>query len=196
MRRAFLVLPLGVDALDGSAKMTPEAINSEKVTLHKSEIAMIRQITSTMRRSLPLLFIGMLITGVRAQESQRDQQLPRGLTNQNHSNPTTMTATASIPFEFWIGPEKMPPGQYVLEIIVPSVATLRRDDGRVQQELFTLSIGGPVAQKESRLIFVLRNEKLMLSEIWCVEGKRRLTSQAALSSGDRLQAKVVSLSYP
>jgi hypothetical protein len=157
---------------------------------------MIRQTAVALRRILGLVFIAMLIIVACAQESHPAQKSTTGLTTQEHPNPTTMNGTASIPFEFWIGPEKLPPGQYELEVIVPSIAILRRDDGKVQQELFTLEIGEPVAQKESKLIFVLRNEKLMLSEIWCVEGKRRLTSQAALSSGDRVQARVVSLSYP
>ena len=156
---------------------------------------MIWQITVALKRILVLVFIGTLMAAAYAQESQPGQQLS-GLKTQSHPDPTPMTAMASIPFEFWIGSEKMPAGQYVLEIIVPSVAMLRRDDGKVQQELFTLDIGGPVAQKESRLIFVMQNDKFMLSEIWCVEGKRRLTSQNVLSSSDRAQAKVVSLSYP
>ena len=157
---------------------------------------MIPQTTVALKRILGLAFIGMLIIVACAQESQLAQNSPRGLTTQTHPNPTTMNATASILFEFWIGPEKMPPGQYELEVIIPSVAILRSDDGKVQQELFTLEVGDPVTQKESRLIFVFRNEKFMLSEIWCVEGKRRLTLQTAPSSGDRVQARVVSLSYP
>ena len=171
------------------------AINWEKVTLRKSEVAMVRQVAVTLKKILPLLFIGALVAAACAQESQPDQRLLRGLTTQSHPNPATMTAAASIPFEFWIGTEKMPAGQYVLEIIVPSIAILRTDDGKAQQELFTLSIGGPVTQKESRLIFVLRNEKLTLSEIWCVEGKRRLTSQTAPSDEDGVQTRVVTLSY-
>lgn len=157
---------------------------------------MIRQTAVALRRILALAVIATLISAAWAQESQPAQSLSRRTNYSKASNSTTMNATASIPFEFWVGPEKMPPGKYELEIIVPSIAMLRSDDGKVQQELFTLDIGGPVAQKESRLIFVLRNEKLMLSEIWCVEGKRRLTSQTTLSSGDRVQARVVRLLYP
>jgi len=157
---------------------------------------MIRQVAVALKKILALVFIGALVAAACAQEGQPDQQLLRGLMTQSHPNPATMTAAASIPFEFWIGTEKMPAGQYVLEIIVPSVAILRTDDGKAQQEIFTLGIGGPVTQKDSRLIFELRNEKLMLSEIWCVEGKRRLTSQTAPSAGDDVQTRVVSLSYP
>ena len=170
-------------------------IDSKKL-FQISEFAMIRQTAIALRGILTLFFIGMLITGASAQGREPSGQLAAGPTAQEHLNPKPMIATASIPFEFWIGPERMPSGHYVLEIIVPSVAILRTEDGKAQQELFTQDTGGPVVQKESRLIFVLRNEKPMLSEIWCVEGKRRLTSETAPSSGDHVQTRVVSLSYP
>ena len=157
---------------------------------------MIRQFAVALKKILALVFIGALVAAACAQESQPDQQLLKGIKTQTHPETAIMTATASIPFEFWIGTEKMPAGEYVFEIIVPSVAILRTDDGKAQQELFTLGIGSPVTQKESRLIFVLRNEKLSLSEIWCVKGKRRLTSQTAPSAGNGVQTRVVSLSYP
>ena len=149
----------------------------------------------TLRSTIVFLCVGMLITGAWAQESAPAADLPQGLSNQERTKPKPLIAVASIPFEFWIGPEKMPSGLYVLEIIVPSVVVLRSKDSKAQQEVFTLDVGGGVVQKESRLIFVLRNERPMLSEIWCVTGKRRLTSETAPTE-DYVRTRVVGLSYP
>jgi hypothetical protein len=85
--------------------------------------------------------------------------------------------SANIPFEFWIGPQKMPSGNYTVEVLVPSVSIVRSADGSLEQEVYMVDIGPAVTQQESRLIFVIRNGKQELTEIWCVSGKRGLAAQ-------------------
>jgi hypothetical protein len=163
--------------------------------VRESEVAMSRQIALRLRRVLAICLIEILATAVCAQLSQSAQKSSTEVHGQNLPSRTAITVKASIPFDFWIGPEKMPAGLYTLEVIVPSVAIIRSTDGKLEQELFTVDIGAPVPENESRLIFVTRNGKNMLSELWCIEGKRRLTAQSAESPKDRNLTTVVGLSY-
>ena len=156
---------------------------------------MSRQIALGFRRVLAFCLIAILTTAGCAQQSQSAQKSSVTVNDQSRPGLTTTTGKASIPFEFWIGPERMPAGHYTLQIIVPSVAIIRSADGKLEQELFTVDVGAPVAENESRLIFVTRHGKNMLSELWCIEGKRGLTAQSAEGPKDGDLTRVVDLSY-
>jgi hypothetical protein len=153
-----------------------------------------RQGVLGLGRVLTFCLIEILAPAVCAQSLPAQKSGPK-VHAQNLPGPTPMTVEGSIPFEFWIGPEKMPAGQYTLQVIAPSIAIIRGTDGKMEQELFTVDIGAPVAEIESRLIFVTRNGKNMLSELWCIEGKRRLTAQSAEAPRDGDMTRVVDLSY-
>ena len=155
---------------------------------------MIQQVRSALWTILALCFIQLLAVTVSAQEGSPTQKAGTAPAGQKHSDPA-IHATASIPFDFWIGPEKMPAGQYVLEMIVPSVGVIRSADGKVEQELYTLDTGDPVEEADSRLIFVMQNDKPVLSEIWSIHGKRRLTSRDNDPPEGNAQTKVVALLY-
>ena len=157
---------------------------------------MSRQVALGFRRVLAFCLIEILTTAVCAQQSQSAQKSDLTVHAQDLAGPTTTTVKASIPFEFWIGSERMPAGQYTLQVIAPSIEIIRSADGKVEQELFTVEIGAPVAENESRLIFVTRHGKNMLSELWCIEGKWRLTAQNAEGPKDGDLTRVVDLSYP
>jgi hypothetical protein len=148
-----------------------------------------------LRRILALGLIWIPVAAASAQQNPPAQKPVAELHAQNLPSRTTVTAKANIPFEFFIGPEEMPAGQYELQVIVPSVAIIRSIDGKRVQELFTLDIGPPVPENESRLVFVTRNGKRALTEIWCIEGKRRLTAEFTADQGDGAPTKTVDLSY-
>ena len=93
---------------------------------------MIQQVRSALWTILALCFIQLLAVTVSAQEGSPTQKAGTAPAGQKHSDPA-IHATASIPFDFWIGPEKMPAGQYVLEMIVPSVGVIRSADGKVER---------------------------------------------------------------
>jgi hypothetical protein len=103
--------------------------------------------------------------------------------------------TANIPFEFWIGSQKMPSGTYTMEVLVPSVSILRSADGKLEQQLYMVDIGPPVTAEESRLVFVVRDGKEDLMEVWCVSGKRKLVAQNPQDSSSTQETRTVSLSY-
>jgi hypothetical protein len=154
-----------------------------------------RHVVLTFGRVLAFCLIEIVTTAVCAQQSQTAQKSGLAADARDLPGPTATTVKASIPFEFWIGPERMPAGPYTLQVIVPSVAIIRSADGKLEQELFTVDIGAPVAENESRLIFVTRHGKNMLSELWCIEGKRGLTAQSAEGPKDGDLTRVVDLSY-
>ena len=53
------------------------------------------------------------------------------------------TATANIPFEFYISGAKLPAGPYTLNIIAPTYVLLRSQDGTTQQDLYFLQTASP-----------------------------------------------------
>jgi len=164
-------------------------------TLPESEVAMSRRVVRGFGRVAAFCLIEILATSVCAQESLPAQKSGPELHAQTLPGATKITVEASIPFEFWIGPEKMPAGLYTLQVIVPSVAIIRSTDGKLEQELFTVDVGAPVAANESKLIFVTHHGNNMLSELWCIEGKRKLTAQSAEGPQAGDLTRVVDLSY-
>jgi hypothetical protein len=132
-----------------------------------------------------------------AAATQESQSVPKpdAETQMNRPGPTATRAKASIPFEFWIGPEKLPAGDYTLQVVVPSVAIIRSADGKLEQELYMVNIGASVPANDSKLIFAVRNGRYMLWELWSINGKRRLSAvgPAEVREGD--MTRVVDLSY-
>ena len=57
--------------------------------------------------------------------------------------------TVKIPFEFYVGPDKLPAGQYSIELISPTYAMLRSQDGKKQEDLVFHANGEP-AKNPSR----------------------------------------------
>lgn len=155
---------------------------------------MSRQIAQGVLRVLGLCLIEVLATAASAQQSQSGQKTDAEIRT-NHFGPSASSATASIPFEFWIGPEKMPAGDYILQTVVPSVAIIRSADGKLERELFMVDIGAPVSANESKLIFVVRNGKYMLWELWSVYGKRRLSAEDTLNPRQGEMTTVVDMAY-
>ncbi len=154
---------------------------------------MSRKFALGVRLVVALCLIELVAVAVTAQETPLVQEA----TNESRANdlPAHPTVTVNIPFEFWIGPQRMPAGQYLLQVVVPSVAIIRSADGKLEQELFTVDIGPAVAENEARLVFVTRNGKSELTELWSKGGKRRLTSELTADTGDGASTKAVALSY-
>jgi hypothetical protein len=86
------------------------------------------------------------------------------------------TATANIPFEFYISGAKLPAGQYTLNIIAPTYVLLRSQDGKTQQDLYFLQTASPEKNHPSKIIFAVRDGKYYFAEVWSYLGKSQLTS--------------------
>ncbi len=100
------------------------------------------------------------------------------------------TATADIPFDFYIAGNKLPAGQYTLNIIAPTYVLLRSKDGKTQQDLYFLQTAVAEKNNPSKIIFALRDGKYYFAGVWSYLGKAQLTS---FSSRPDDQTKDVSL---
>jgi hypothetical protein len=156
---------------------------------------MIRHVSLGFMRVIALCLIGIFAAYASAQENSSTPTPATVVREPTSLDSDSLAMTANIPFEFWIGPEKMAPGQYALEVLVPSVALIRSADGKVQQELFMIDIGPGVAERDSRLVFETRNGRSVLTEVWCTQARRRLTAQSATDPGNGNLTKLVELSY-
>jgi len=92
------------------------------------------------------------------------------------------SGTITVPFDFYISGNKMPAGQYELNIVVPTYATIRSKDGKLQQDLYFFQIASPGNKPESKVIFNLRDGKYYLSQASTWLGKSQLTSFTPQSS--------------
>jgi hypothetical protein len=94
------------------------------------------------------------------------------------------TATADIPFDFYISGVKMAAGPYTLDRIAATYVLLRSQDGKSQQDLYFLQSAPPTKNLPSKLLFALRDGKYYLSGIWSAYGKSQLSSFAP-KAGDQ-----------
>ena len=107
----------------------------------------------------------------------------------------TTAASVSVPFDFWIGNKKFPAGDYTLDSSIPTFISIRSKMGSINEQVPTILYGDAVDKKDARLVFVSRNGRYYLMELWGVLGKRTVTSEY----GKNLQQdgrREVSLKYP
>jgi hypothetical protein len=98
--------------------------------------------------------------------------LPGLLSAQDH--PTR--GLIDVPFDFYISGNKLPAGQYSLELIAPTYVMLRSADGKVAQDLYFLQIAVPGNNPTSKVIFAQRDGKYYFSQVWSWLGKSQLSS--------------------
>jgi hypothetical protein len=92
------------------------------------------------------------------------------------------SGTITVPFDFYISGNKIPAGQYTLSIVVPTYATIRSKDGKLQQDLYFFQIASPGNKPESKVIFSLRDGKYYFSQVSSWLGNSQLTSFTPQSS--------------
>ena len=106
-------------------------------------------------------------------------------------------ANVSVPFDFWIGNKKFPAGDYTLDSGVPTFVTVRNKNGSVNEQVPTLLFGEGVSKKDAKLLFVSRNGKYYLKELWGVLGKRTITPEYGRNvPQDNTGAREIALTYP
>jgi len=84
--------------------------------------------------------------------------------------------TIDVPFDFYISGNKLPAGQYSLDVIAPTYVMLRSKDGRVAQDLYFLQIAVPDKNPASKVVFAERDGKYYFSQVWSWLGKSQLSS--------------------
>jgi len=86
------------------------------------------------------------------------------------------SGSANIPFDFYVAGNKLPAGEYTLDIIAPTYVLLRSKDGKVQQDLYFMQTAVPGKNITSQILFAVRDGKYYFAEVWSWLGKAQLTS--------------------
>ncbi len=103
---------------------------------------------------------------------------------------TTNQFTADIPFDFHVGGERFPAGEYTIRCLNPSsdvkILQLRKTDGESSVVLHTNSIVGRI-NRNSRLVFSRYGTQYYFSLAWL--GSESLGMQAVKSRQEKATAK-------
>jgi hypothetical protein len=109
------------------------------------------------------------------------------------------TAHALIPFEFWIGGNRLPAGDYVLEHLEStSYFYFRSTDGKSAQNVYTLPVDdAPAKEGESQRVFEVRDANHYLYGGWGPFGRRVLVSESSrpVPSGTNRAEVPITLRY-
>lgn len=89
-------------------------------------------------------------------------------------------AQATIPFQFWIGDNSLPAGDYEIEHVVASTLVMfRSKNGKTSQDAYMIPLDDSVVKPdEAKLVFQVQNGKHYLYAFWGVYGKRVMTSES------------------
>lgn len=105
-------------------------------------------------------------------------------------------AQATIPFQFWIGDNPLPAGDYEMEhIVASSLVLFRSTNGDTVQDAYMIPLDdSPVKPDQAKLVFRVQNGKHYLYAFWGLYGKRVLTIESgrpAPAIDSRLDVPVV-----
>jgi hypothetical protein len=107
-----------------------------------------------------------------------------------------VVANATIPFAFEAGGEVFAAGDYTVDSSVPTFVFIRSKDGKHVKEVPTVIYGEPVKKSEAKLVFVKRDGRYFLQELWGVLGRRRMTSELTDKLVVEKETRQVPLTYP
>jgi len=88
-----------------------------------------------------------------------------------------VTARATIPFTFWAQDHEFQAGDYVFDNEVPGSATIHREGTNSSIGVSIILYAVPGEKENPRVIFVLRDGKYFLFELWSVQGRYVVTTE-------------------
>jgi len=88
-----------------------------------------------------------------------------------------VTARTTIPFNFWAQGHEFQPGDYLFDNAVPSSASIHREGTNSAIGVSVILYAVPSEKENPRLIFVRRDEKYFLFELWSVQGRYVVTAE-------------------
>jgi hypothetical protein len=105
-------------------------------------------------------------------------------------------AQATIPFQFWIGDNPLPAGDYEIQHVISSTLVLfRSTNGGTTQDAYMIPLDdSSVKPDQAKLIFRVQDGKHYLYAFWGVYGKRVLTAESgrpAPATDGRVEVHVV-----
>jgi len=104
--------------------------------------------------------------------------LPKALTAQQQQQ---RQGHAVIPFDFWVGGEHLPAGDYIIEHIEStSYFLFRNTNGNTLAQAYTVPLDGdPPNDGQYKLVFKIKDGKHLLYGGWGPFGRRVLSSESA-----------------
>jgi hypothetical protein len=88
-----------------------------------------------------------------------------------------VTARATIPFNFWAQDHEFQAGDYVFDNEVPGSATIQREGSNSGIGVSIILYAVPEEKETPRVIFVRRDEKYCLVELWGVQDRHVVTAE-------------------
>ena len=88
-----------------------------------------------------------------------------------------VTARATIPFDFWAEGHQFQAGDYVFDNEVPGLAAIHREGTNSGIGLSVILYAVPQEKENPRVIFLLRDAKYFLFELWSVQGRYVVTAE-------------------
>jgi len=109
---------------------------------------------------------------------------------------TVVTASANVPFDFWAQGRKFPSGDYVFDSGFPGAISIRDKASKLNMAIAAVPYGDPVNKESAKLLFVGRDGKYYLTELWGVLGKRVVTAEFEHRGEKNNDQREVQLVYP
>ena len=105
-------------------------------------------------------------------------------------------AQATIPFEFWIGDNPLPAGDYKIEHVVSSTLVLfRSTNGNTVQDAYMIPLDDSIVKPDqAKLVFRVQDGRHYLYGLWGIYGKRVLTAESARpapATDNRVEIRIV-----
>ena len=88
-----------------------------------------------------------------------------------------VTARATIPFTFWAEGHEFQAGDYVFDNEVPGSATIHREGTSSANGVSVILYTVPPEQEKPKVIFLLRDGKYFLFELWGIQARYVVTSE-------------------
>jgi len=88
-----------------------------------------------------------------------------------------VTARATIPFKFWAQDHEFQAGDYVFDNAVPGSASIHHKGTNAGIGVSLILYAVPQEEENPRVIFVGRDEKYFLVEIWAVPERYVITAE-------------------
>jgi hypothetical protein len=88
-----------------------------------------------------------------------------------------VTAKATIPFDFWAEGHQFQAGDYVFDNEVPGSAAIHREGTNAGIGVPIILYAVPQEKENPRVIFVLRDGRYCLFELWGVQGRYVVTAE-------------------
>jgi hypothetical protein len=104
-----------------------------------------------------------------------------------------VTARATIPFKFWAEGHEFQAGDYVFDNEVPGSASIHREGTNSAIGVSVILYAVPSEKENPRVIFVRRDEKYFLVELWGVQDRHVVTAEFEHRGDVREQQRQVPL---